>query len=300
MKLEMLRKIMEKCTSESRVITVEMHHYNEPLLIPWIAEMIELVHSFGVDAFISSNLVNFKNGPAVMQAAPETFLISMSGWTQEIYERSHKDGDIEKVKDHMAVMSKLRKPQTHVQASWHKYNYNQHEAPIMEAYAKMLGFAFRPYTTVVLPHDLVMDSWKTGINPVEGEDCVVAPVDTKDACFDRRKWPCLIQSQTLYVNSDGDYSNCGNRVNDENQRGNLFQTTVKEIFQKRKTDPACLSCKAVGGHIYAQQHYARSKTSLVRVGEDIYRGLGLAGRFPKFSNWATHKFYMRGQEKETI
>jgi hypothetical protein len=130
---------------------------------------------------------------------------------------------------------------------------------------------------------------------------VLVPVkDAQKLCWDRRNWPCILQTQILPVNGQGIVMNCSNRSDEANLRGNLFETTVPEVFAKRKNDAACKACKAVGAHVYATQHYTRSRYSPIRIAENTYRRLGLAGRFPKFSAWATRNLYMRPQKKSTI
>jgi len=300
MKLEMLKRIMDKCTKEARVITVQLYHYNEPFLIPYLNEMVKMVHNYGIPVFLSSNLVIFKNVASVLAENPETLLISVSGWTQEIYERSHKDGEIEKVKANMKEVARLKGPNTHVQVSWHKYRYNEHEEPLMQEFAESLGFQFVPYGTGLIPQDRAMKVWKTGVEDPAGEDTLVPVKDAQKLCFDRRNWPCILQTQILPINGQGIVLNCSNRSDEANLRGSLFDTTVSEIFTKRKTDAACKACQSVGAHIYATQAYTRSLYSPVRVAEDMYRKLGLAGRFPKFSAWATRNLYLRPQKKKSI
>jgi MoaA/NifB/PqqE/SkfB family radical SAM enzyme len=300
MSLDMMERILDKCLAEARVITVQLYHYNEPMLHPKMADMVRACHKRGVPVFLSSNLVNFKNVPAVLAEEPETLLISVSGFTQSVYERSHKDGDIEKVKQNMREVARLRKPKTHVQVSWHKYRYNEHEEPLMQALSDELGFFFNPYGTGLIPHDRAMKVWATGVEDPNGEDCLIPVKDAGTLCYDRRWWPCTLQDQILAVNGEGIVMNCSNFSDEANLRGNLFDTTVEEIFRKRKTDPACLACKSVGGHVYALQEYTRRRFSPMKLAEIAYRRLGLAGRSAKFSAWVTRRFYIRPQEKKTI
>ena len=81
---------------------------------------------------------------------PETLLISISGWTREIYERLYKDGDIEKVSANMREVAKLKGPKTHVQVSWYKdrLQRTEHEEPLMQEFAESLGFACVPTAPV--------------------------------------------------------------------------------------------------------------------------------------------------------
>lgn len=300
MSVDMMVKILDKAINEARVISVQLYHYNEPMLIPHIAEMVRQVHLRKIPVFLSSNLVDFRNVPAVMAQEPETLLISVSGWTQSVYERSHRNGNIEKVKAHMQSLVPLRKPKTNIQVSWHRYRYNQHEEVLMREFAQSLGFNFNAYGTGLLPQSRAMKEWETGIVDPDGEDCLVPVADAKELCAERKHWPCTLQNQILMVNGDGNYTNCSNYSDDANIRGNFFNTTVAEIFQRRKTDPMCIACKAVGAHVYALQEYTRSKYSLIKLAENTYRRLGLQGRFPKFSLWATNHLYVRPQSKKTI
>ncbi len=302
MSIDMLRRILTKCTDEARVIGVQLYHYNEPLLLPQMAEMVRVCHEFKLPVFLSSNLVIFKNGPAVLAEAPEILLISVSGWTQAIYERSHKGGDIEKVKANMEEVAKLRKPGTHVQVSWHRYKYNEHEMPLMEAFSNKLGFTFVPYATSLLPQDRAMRVWETGIDDPSGEDVLLPVKAAKDLCYSRRHWDCLLQDQIVAVNGQGMLLNCSNRSDDENLRGSLFDTTLPKFLKGRKVDPACTKCRSVGAHVYSLQAYTRAEWSPVRLAEVAYRRLKLAGRFPAFTAWTNRTFYRisRPQQKETL
>jgi hypothetical protein len=47
-------------------------------------------------------------------AVPAHLIYVLAGFTQSIYERSHKDGDIDAVKANMREVARLRLPGTHV------------------------------------------------------------------------------------------------------------------------------------------------------------------------------------------
>ena len=76
---------------------------------------------------------------------PGGITISLSGFTQKIYEIAHKGGNIEVVKENMKKLSSaLReaKVSTIVSVYYHKYRYNLDEVKLMEEFAKSLGFGF--------------------------------------------------------------------------------------------------------------------------------------------------------------
>lgn len=299
MSLEMMERILDKCLAEALVLGVQLYHYNEPTLHPQMAEMVRACHVRNLPVFLSTNLVVWKNVPAILAEAPEMFLVSVSGFTQAVYERSHKNGDIEKVKEHMKQCAALRQPGTTLQLSWHRYRYNDHEMPLMKEFAEQLGFNFVPYGTSLIPHDRAMRVWATGIPDPAGEDVLVPVADARQMCYERRHWDCILQNQILAVNGDGQHLLCSNFMDDANLRGNLFETTIPEILAARKQDPICLACKAVGGHVYALQFYTRNRYSPLVWAEMWYRRLKLQGRFPKLTAWATRSLYAisRPQEK---
>lgn len=303
MSLEMLDKILKKATTEARLLSVQLYHYNEPLLIPHIAEMIKLVKSYGVKAYLSSNLsMSSDKIVKAIEAKPDWLLISVSGWTQSIYERSHKGGNIQTVRDNMLVVKANRPEDMYVQVSWHRYKYNEHELILMQDYAESLGFKFVPYITSLLPHTRAVKVWETGIEDPSGEDILYPVMAAKDKCYERRGWDCLIQDQVITVNSIGDYLNCSNRSDPLNQRGSFFDISIIDLLKKRKLDADCIKCKSVGAHVYSTQEYRRSLYSPARLAEAWYRKMGLQGTLPALSHFATKHFYsfMRPQEKETL
>ena len=290
MSLEMLERILSKCTLEARVLLAQLYFYNETFMIPHMPGMINLCHKYKVPALVSSNLTLFKHGPAIMAACPERLLISVSGWTQPVYERSHAGGDIEVVKANMAKVAELCSPKTEVQVSWHHYRYNEHEMQLMREYAHKLGFGFVAYGTSLLPPKRALRVWETGIEDPASEDILVPVMEAKKLCYDRRHWDCNGQDTIVVIDSQGDMLNCnGDDYHAANRRGNLFDTTIPAFLKARKTDKDCIACKAVGGHIYCMQKYTLAEWSPMRMAGVAYRRLGLSGYFEPI----VRKFYGR-------
>ena len=283
MTVEMLRRIFDKVTKEAQVLVVRLYYYDEPLLIRDMPKFVALCHEYNLPATISSNLNVFdKYGPAVLKEAPDTLMISVSGFTQPVYERSHKGGDIEKVKANMVKVSELRDPKTHVQVNWHHYRYNEHEEPLMREYARKLGFSMVSFATSLLPLERALKVWETGVDDPKGEDLLIPVKDAREACFERRQWECDGQNRVLTVNGDGLVTNCNNRIYRANLRGSVFDSTVAEILKARKTDSDCVACQAIGGHIYAMQAYTRPVWSPMRMAGSLARRMGIAGYISPF------------------
>jgi MoaA/NifB/PqqE/SkfB family radical SAM enzyme len=278
MTVEMLRRILDKVTKEAQVLVVRLYYYDEPFLIKDMPKFVALCHEYDLPATISTNLTVFDRfGPDILKEGPDTLMLSVSGFTQAIYERSHKGGDIEKVKANMVKVSQLRQPRTYVQVNWHHYRYNEHEEPLMREYAAKLGFAFVSFATSLLPLERALKVWETGVDDPKGEDLLIPVKDAREACYERRHWECDGQNRVLTVNGDGFITNCNNRIYRENLRGSLFDTTVPNLLKARKTDHDCIACQAIGGHIYAMQAYTRPVWSPTRLAGVVARRMGISG-----------------------
>lgn len=297
----MAQRIIAKACAEARVLSVCLYYFNEPFLHPKILDLVDLVHSYDKNVLLSSNL-SLRGAPwhrlaEVMKREPFNLIVSVSGWTQAIYERSHAGGYIELVKNNMRLLRDMRKPGTSIRVSWHRYIYNQHEEHWMREFVKELGegFTFTPYGTGLLPLEKVEGRWN-GDPATSAESDIMVPIETaKGLCEERKHWDCHLQTQTLVVSSEGLVYNCGTKNNSENLRGSFFESSVTEILNARKTDSMCVGCKARGLHIYGQQAYTIPKGSVSRWLIEKYKRTGLQGVFPKVTELGIKTFYQRPQ-----
>jgi pyruvate-formate lyase-activating enzyme len=69
--------------------------------------MIRFLKQNGLYVMISSNLSIKKNLEEVIRAEPDEIKISLSGFTQEVYSRTHVKGNIELVKQNMILIRDL-------------------------------------------------------------------------------------------------------------------------------------------------------------------------------------------------
>lgn len=303
MTLETAENIIRKSCDEARVLSVCLYYFNEPFLLPHLPQLVELVHKYKKDVLLSSNL-SFKSEfilkrlTDVLALEPFNLIVSLSGWTQEVYERSHKGGDVEQVRKNMLLIKQHRKPGTSIRVSWHRYKYNQHEEARMERFVREEcgeGFYWTPYGIGLLPLEKVEGRWR-GDAPTDAESDIMVPLDkAKLLCAERKNWDCHLQSQTLVINSRGEIYNCGTRNNEENLRGDFFSTSVLAIFEARKTDFTCILCKAQGLHIYGQQAYTIPLKSVSRWMIEKYKRTGLQGLVPALTTAGVRAFYHRPQ-----
>jgi pyruvate-formate lyase-activating enzyme len=139
----------------------QLHYYNwtEPLIHPQIVEFSQAAAQAGFHLHLSSNLNYLKDPEGIMSAGAKTFRISLSGFSQSVYEISHSGGDVERVKRNMIRLSEAKKTtgsrmRTHVY--YHKYAHNLHELSRMEEFARSLGFDFLADWAYLMPMEKLL------------------------------------------------------------------------------------------------------------------------------------------------
>lgn len=139
---ELMEKCLDKIASENPQAIVFLYGNSEPFLHPRLPECIAAIKRRGLNAQFSTNLNFVRRLDETLAADPDMIIISLSGFTQEIYERGHAGGKIEKVKDNMRLIAEANAKigqRINIAVNYHLYNDNEHELPLMEEYAHNLG-----------------------------------------------------------------------------------------------------------------------------------------------------------------
>lgn len=110
MSKDFLEAILDEAMHECVVAGVALFNWTEPLLHPAIHELIGAVRSRGIHCSISTSLNVLRAPDLLMRANPDWLRVSVSGFTQEIYVRGHKGGDIETVKANMRRPGRRQAP----------------------------------------------------------------------------------------------------------------------------------------------------------------------------------------------
>src|ERR1700733_10154144 len=101
MSAQLLGAILDKAKSECDIRLIGLYNWTEPLLNPKLPELVREVKSRDLVCSLSSNLNKLPDPERLLAEHPDHFRISLSGFTQPIYEIGHRDGQIEVVKRNM-------------------------------------------------------------------------------------------------------------------------------------------------------------------------------------------------------
>jgi len=147
----LMERILDKIAVENPKAIVFCYGNSEPFLHPKLAECIASIKRRGLNAQFSTNLNFVRRLDDVLEAKPDMIIISLSGFTQEVYVKGHAGGNIEKVKANLRLIAEangrlIQKqgggPGVDIQINYHIYNDNQHEVALMREFCKNLGLGF--------------------------------------------------------------------------------------------------------------------------------------------------------------
>lgn len=144
---DLMNSILEKIAKENQNAIVFLYGNSEPFLHPKLPECITAIHDWGLHPEFSTNLNVLKRVDEVLAARPDLIIISLSGFTQEVYVKGHAGGNIERVKDNMRTIAELNNAipedrRVKILVNYHVYSDNAHEIELMREYATNLGLGF--------------------------------------------------------------------------------------------------------------------------------------------------------------
>jgi MoaA/NifB/PqqE/SkfB family radical SAM enzyme len=271
MEPELMERILDKIQSENPNAMVMLYGNSEPWIHPRLAECISSVKRRGLNAQVSTNLNSVRKLDEVLAAQPDMIIISLSGFTQEIYERGHAGGNIEKVKANMKLISEANaraNPKIRIAVNFHIYTDNQHEIQPMKEYAESLGIEFfTSYARAISMENAIQ--YNRSLDPeavpfevqpgrpdynamlppisqtyIDAMKRVVIPPDKSREMYSHLEAPptCPIGWMFCFIRHDGLVEMCACVADRRLVLGNYLDMTQDEMTEKRTGHAVCLQC----------------------------------------------------------
>jgi len=249
----LLERIVRKAKSECKVVNFELFNWTEPLLHPKIDQLIDIVQREGIKCDLSSNLNKLPDPDKVMQANPFRFRISCSGFTQDVYGKTHRAGNIEVVKENMrslAAAKKRKGASTLIHVFYHRYKHNLREEPLMREFAESLGFQFIACWAAMMPVEKVVD-YAEGIvadGDKEVIELLLLPLkEALEAGKARASEPCLLQTGKIAMDYKANVVLCCGIYDSNRFRiGNYLEMPIEKIQEIRLAHQMCGKCARTG------------------------------------------------------
>lgn len=283
MDMDLLGKILDKIRNENNQAIIHPYGNSEPFLHPNLAECFRMIKARGLQIQYSSNLNVLRDEDAVMATNPDIMIISTSGFTQEIYEKAHQGGKIDRVKANMQKLAECVArvhPTTAIYVSFHKYKYNLHEVAPMEEFARNCGFNFfsswaraislensiqhlrqleREQGKEVAPYGKDnqgrdVDALMPPMNPMFRKNTENLRVPPERAVDLYKNWPiakvCPVGDAYTYIRHDGLTSLCACLDDRRLNLGDYLTTSQEEISAMRRGNPVCHECLRFRMNLY--------------------------------------------------
>jgi hypothetical protein len=253
----MFEDIIMKVRRESpSVDLLWLFNWTEPVLHPRLPGLIEIAREHGFRVCLSSNLNAGKNFDQVMAAEPNLWIVSLSGFSQDIYSLGHTKGDIEVVKENMRRLSELRHrygDKTDVSISYHCYNDNLGvEYDNMRAFCASLDLACVPTLAYFYPLEKLFDYFD-GTLSVEDhalvDRLIVSPAEASEIALANPSEDCVLRSNMMSINCDGSVSLCCTVFDKKYGIADSYlEIPLAELQARKYRHETCKSCMSKGLH----------------------------------------------------
>jgi pyruvate-formate lyase-activating enzyme len=259
MDAELLHRLIRKALSECLVADVKLFAYTEPLLHPRLPELIEVVKSYGLPCGISTNLNVLRDAEALLRARPDEIVIALSGFHQDSYGVSHAGGDIEVVKRHMRTLADARQrlgSKTEIRVSFHKYQTNLADLPLMRNFAESIGFGFDENWAGFFPLEKVLTYAKPELAMATITDADRSIIDRLGVSLTQMVEQashtpadsCELQDHELIIDVTGNVYLCCESAMDatRNRIASYLDTPLTVVQARKKNHSLCTTCMAAG------------------------------------------------------
>lgn len=267
---ELMEKCIDKIRNENNRAIVFLYGNSEPFLHPKLPECIAAVKARGLRCELSSNLNYVQRVEETLDARPDYFIISLSGFTQPVYVKGHAGGNIDKVKANMAILGEAnRTRQIPIFVNYHLYNDNGHELELMREFAAGHGIGLFTSTAraISMENAIQYCREKDGNPPYEVQNgrpdwnAILPPVSPQwRETMERLKIPpqqaremyskypvsdiCPIGAGGIFtfIRHDGKIELCACVADRRITIGDYLSTNVGEMMERRTGHSICKQC----------------------------------------------------------
>ncbi len=252
--LELCGKVFEKIARDYGTPRISLYSLSEPLLHPDLPAVLDLAADYGLGLEISTNLNTQRDlSPIIEHSALKRFDISLSGFTQEVYQRGHERGRIDIVKRNMKNVARMCHSGK-VFVKYLKYKDNIDEEAMMRDFSERLGFTFCSIPATYFPYGDILASVAVnkGFVPPSGAQGLL------DRLLVRDLWkvvpspalahcPCYNQERILFLNYHAEIFTCNFATyHDFGRIGDFLQLEAEEIRRRKDIFPFCARCRELG------------------------------------------------------
>ena len=276
---DLMERCIDKIKNENNEAIVFLYGNSEPFLHPRLPECIAAVKARGLRCELSTNLNHVQRVEETLDARPDFMIISLSGFTQEVYVKGHAGGNISKVKANMAILGEAnRTRQIPISVNYHVYKDNGHELEVMREFAASHGIGLFISTARAISMENAIqycrekDPEATPFEVQEGSpdwNAILPPVSEQwRETMDRLKNPpdkaremyaklpiqpvCPVGAGSMFtfIRHDGKVQLCACTADRRITIGDYLSTNVDEMIERRTNHAICQQCLKYRTNLY--------------------------------------------------
>ena len=264
MDLEKFKKIIQKiCAEDKSDFRIALYNWGEALLHPQIYEITEHLAQKRISFDISTNLNTESDLGRILKTSPALLRVSISGATQETYQKSHVGGDINLVISNLYrlryLQDRARKLNidinTHIQVYYHLYKDNCGDDLVkIHNICSELGFELALGIAYFMPLEKVIYGLVPGENFSEQDKATLErmylSLETERTVGKLGKSPrCILKDQQTVINHDGSVPVCCSVFDPIFFIADDFlDLDLASIQELKEQSPICAPCMENGLH----------------------------------------------------
>ncbi len=253
---ELLTKVRAETPGQRRAVS--LYSWGEPLLHQELPVLVGEAREQGFFVSVSTNLSLRRDLRPLLKAAPDSLRVSLSGFFQETYGRTHTGGRVELVRENLRKLrSDMRSldagpADVHLAYHWYRHNLDA-DLREVERLARELGFGVVHKVARLYPLQVLLRGLEQGWNGTEAklrDLLLVSPEEWRQAVMrvGRDAWgPCLARSHELALDVDGSVQLCALTFGEESKVARSYlDIPATELRERRDGHPLCRRCADQG------------------------------------------------------
>ncbi|MBA4416603.1 MAG: hypothetical protein C0392_01640 [Syntrophus sp. (in: bacteria)] len=250
-----------------------LYNWGEPLLNQALPEIINITRQKGLLSAISSNLSMKKDFEDVVQAGPDWFRISNSGWGAN-YETTHTGANWDIFLANCMKLSDYRQrhhPEMLVEFFFHIYSHNREDFSKIQALCDELDFTLRYRHAALAPLDNIalvdQGAPTTDAAKMTGELQFLQVKDVMKIARDEKSRPCFFMDH-LWIDWDLSIAHCMEWYDPALTLldKDFLSASLDEIEAARISSEHCRKCMEKGIHraycVYGDEKLITLKSSI--------------------------------------
>jgi MoaA/NifB/PqqE/SkfB family radical SAM enzyme len=250
MSQHLFRRIIDKCTKEkSRITTLVFGNWGEPLLNPELPAMIKYARANlrSPHVGVMTNLNYLQNPIELINSGVDEIVISISGMTQEIYQKNHIGGNIKVVLDNVLKLADIRNKgkfsRPVLKIKFHDFIYNKNDQELTRKFCNdnQLAFILRRMYVHSVEDNICFQEDKERFSKSYQEFIDLELEKSLDRTVSPKEIEkCKLRSNAVVVDVTGCLYRCCSVYEQKYMMGSIFEYKIKDI-SKIKSD-ICYKC----------------------------------------------------------